>query len=102
MAGVNIAMPLSVTARLVAGHVDHLWDQWANSDRAGCCPVCCAACSALRELLDLGLLDVLYGVYVDEADAHDSDVWDDAMHEIDRSWLLPAWNANLDCHEGGD
>lgn len=100
MSGVNIAMPLSVTARLVAGHVNILWNQWANEDLAGCCPKCCAPCSALKELLDLGLLDRLYGVYVEETDAKDSAVWDDAMHEIGRGWLLSAWSADLDCHDG--
>lgn len=102
MSGSKIAMPLSATARLVAGHVHILWRQWANENLGGCCPTCCAACSALKELLDVGLLDVLYGVYVEESDAEDSAIWDDILQEVDRKWLLSAWNANLDCHEEAD
>ena len=93
-----ITMSTLTAARLVAGHVNHLWQQWADEDLRGCCNRCCAPCAALKDLYDRGQLDRLYGVYVDHV-GDDHSPWDPERRQIDRAWLNRAWTADLGCHE---
>lgn len=90
-------MPTLTAARLVAGHVDNLWSQWANDDEVpGCCPLCCGPCAALKDLLDRGQLDELYGVYVDQGFG-EMDTWDAERRQVGRDWLRKAWSADATC-----
>lgn len=92
-------MPTHVAAWLVAGHVDNLWQQWANDEEVpGCCPQCCGPCAGLKELLDLGLLDELYGAYVDQFGGYML-TWDAAKRQVGRDWLLAAWSVDRGCHD---
>jgi hypothetical protein len=92
------AMPTLTAAFLVTGHVNNLWSQWANDKEApGCCPECCAPCGALKDLLDRGQLDELYGAYMDHCGT-DSDTWDVDKRQVGREWLLEAWSVDLGCH----
>jgi hypothetical protein len=90
----TVELPRQVAGRLVAGHVNILWQHAAS----GCCPVCCAPCKALKELLDAGQLDDLYGAWVGD-DRSGSDIWDPEKRQIRRDWLLNAWNVDLGCHD---
>jgi hypothetical protein len=93
-------MPTLTAARLVAGHVDHLWNQWANDKEVpGCCTECCGPCAALKDLLDRGQLDELYGVYVDQGFGETA-TWDAEKRQVDRRWLLAAWSFPLGCCPG--
>ena len=94
----TVSMPTLVAARLVAGHVDLLWQAWANGpdDARGCCPVCCGPCSALKDLLDAGLLDELYGTYVDQGFG-EMETWDAEKRQVGRKWLLEAWAVDMGC-----
>jgi hypothetical protein len=96
--GQEVRLPLEVAADLVAGHVDILWNQVFNEvGMEGCCNRCCAPCSALSQLLDLGLLDELYRFY-HRSYGGQSLVWDEEKNQIDREWLDRAWPGNLGCH----
>lgn len=95
-ADTTTTMSTLTAARLVAGHVDILWDQWANGDEGGCCPWCCAPCAALKDLLATGQLDELYGTYVDQGFG-EMDTWDAERRQVERTWLTEAWSANLGC-----
>jgi hypothetical protein len=100
--GQDVRIPTDVAADLVAGHLHTLWNQVVNDeDMRGCCKRCCAPCHALSELLDMGLLDDLYEVYLSYSGGRDSDVWDDEKGEIDRAWFANAWRDDLGCHERG-
>jgi hypothetical protein len=98
----TVTMPTLTAARLVAGHVDRLWDAWANDgDMPGCCPECCGPCAALKDLYDRGELDGLYGAYVDQGFG-EMDTWDAEKRQVGRGWLLEAWSVDLGCgHEIG-
>jgi hypothetical protein len=89
---VMTCMPTIVAAQLVAGHVDILWDEWAAG--RGCCPECCASCGALRDLLESGQLDELYGYYLNHDNGENS-AWDNEMHQVGRQWLTEAWSVSL-------
>lgn len=93
-------LPTDAAAGLVAGHVDQLWQQWANdTEMPGCCPVCCAPCHALKQLLELGLLDELYGVYADHVGGELS-TWDPKQRMVRRDWLEQAWSVDRGgCHQ---
>lgn len=93
------AMPTLVAARLVAGHVNLLWQQWANDEEhPGCCPTCCGPCSALYDLRELGLLDELYGAYADHVGG-EMETWDPVARQVRRAWLDEAWGVDLGCCE---
>jgi hypothetical protein len=97
-----VLLPVDVAADLIAGHVDLLWNSWANdSERPGCCVECCAPCHALKELLDLGLLDELYGHYIRKAGAGTEtgwSTWDPEKHQVGRRWLYEAWGIPCNDH----
>lgn len=88
------------TAYLVAGALNHLWTMWATDSH--CCNVCCVPCIALKELLDNGQLDVLYGAYLDACDGGHDHTWDDETKQVKRDWLDQVWSGPRECHEGGD
>ena len=96
-----ITMPTLTAARLVAGSIDHLWQQWAHfKDMPGCCTTCCAPCKALKDFHDDGQLDWLYGVYQDSVGGG-HECWDPGRRQIHRKWLTEAWAVDLGCHEDG-
>lgn len=91
-------MPTRVAAWLVAGHVDQLWQQWANdAEVPGCCPECCGPCAGLKALYDTDQLDSLYGAYVDHVGGQ-MDTWDAAKRQVGRAWLLEEWSLPCDLH----
>lgn len=90
-------LPTLTAARLVAGHVNMLWQHWANDpEMPGCCPHCCGPCAALKDLYDRGQLDTLYGAYQDSVGG-DNEVWDPVLRQVRRGWLLQAWSFDLGC-----
>jgi len=94
-------MPTLAAAFLVAGHVGDLWSQWAHDkETPGCCPTCCGPCAALKDLLDRGQLDDLYGVYVDHVGGG-HEPWDADKGQVGRDWLTQAWSVDLGCCERG-
>lgn len=97
----TITLPTLAAARLVAGHVDILWQQTQNGDEdfRGCCPQCCAPCAALKELLATGQLDFLYGEYLASTGGFDTETYDAPMGQVGREWLLKAWSVDRVCHQ---
>jgi hypothetical protein len=94
-------MPTQIAAWLVAGHVDQLWQQWANEtdpDMRGCCNRCCGPCAAMKELYDRGELDALYGAYVGRVGG-DMETWDAEKRQVGREWLHEAWSVDPGCHD---
>jgi hypothetical protein len=92
-------MPTLTAAWLVAGHVDNLWQQWANDkEMPGCCPECCGPCAGLKALLDAGQLDDLYGAYVDHVGGEIA-TWDPVKRQVGRDWLAEAWSVDRGCHD---
>lgn len=96
----TLALPMSILAPLVAGHVNILWDQTVNQEEedAGCCQVCCAPCRALADLIQMDVLDSIYAAYLDQSGGRDSAVWDRKNNQIDRNWLSKAWPSDFECH----
>lgn len=93
-------MPTLTAAFLVAGHVDNLWQQWANDkDVPGCCPECCGPCAGLKDLLDRGQLDELYGAYMAHTGG-ESETWDAEKRQVGRTWLAEAWSGVDTCEHG--
>jgi hypothetical protein len=90
-------MPTQTAAFLAAGCFQHLWDQVQDEQSQGCCPECCAPCSGLRALFELGQLDDLYAAYV-EIVGGEHGIWDAAAGRVRRDWLIPAWSVVLGCH----
>ena len=87
-------------AYLTAGALNHLWQMWVNDET--CCNVCCVPCIALKELLDKGQLDELYGVYMEACDSGHDDTWDAVNGKVKRTWLGQVWSGPRECHvEGG-
>lgn len=84
-------------AYLTAGALNHLWSMWATDER--CCTTCCVPCIALKELLDKGLLDELYGVYMDACDSGHDETWDAENKKVRRDWLDQVWSGPRACHE---
>lgn len=94
-------MPILTAARLVAGHVNILWSQWANEtdpEFKGCCPECCGPCNALRDLLEAGQLDELYGAWLAQDESR-SFAWDFANRQVGRDWLAAAWSGDRGCRD---
>jgi len=101
----TVTIPKEAAALLVAEAVDRLWNQWATcEEHHGCCPKgCCAACYALRKLLDTGQLDELYGWYVDNCGGGGPHAtWDYDKRQVNRTWLLEAWSAPMTCDHTED
>jgi len=77
---------------LVCCALDLLWEQ---SEDDGCCPRCCASCSALYELRECGLLNAL----IRQAPEH---LWLNSAWRwgpgVDSEWLTTAWRMTS-CHE---
>lgn len=98
----TVILPADLAADLVAGHVDMLWNSWANdSKRPGCCVECCAPCHALKELLDMNRLDELYGHYIRRAGSGVEtgwSTWDPVKHQVGRRWLYEAWGITCANH----
>ncbi|MEU4558495.1 hypothetical protein AB0F72_08895 [Actinoplanes sp. NPDC023936] len=83
----STTLPTLTVARLVAAHVNQLWQAWANdAEHPGCCYLCCASCTALKDLYDRGELDALYGVYVHHVGGS-WEGWDSARRQVRRDWL---------------
>lgn len=66
---------------------------FAAEQDMGCCPRCCGACAALRQLLDAGQLDDLM-----REDGPSSYWWDHVGGRVDRAWLDRAWRMTK-CHD---
>lgn len=66
----------------------------------GCCPVCCAPCVALADLLAGGELDRWVLAWPDTL-SPGTGWWADSGR-VDRGWLLRAWSRTdrMGCHEG--
>lgn len=94
-------MPTLTAALLVDGALSHLWYLTQDEAPAGCCPHCCSNCKGLKDLLDRGQLDTLYGVFVDRRGG-DGHYWDAELRQVDRAWLLGAWSVDLGCREDHD
>lgn len=88
-------MPTLTAARLVASHVDILWSTWHN-EREPCCQSCCAACAALKDLMDRGQLDRLYSVYLESTGGMSTLGWDEKNHQVGREWLSQAMLESCD------
>jgi len=83
---------MKIYGTLVCCALDQLWVQ---GEEDGCCPRCCASCSALYELRQSKLLNAL----VQQAPEHlwlDSAWWVNLM--VDPEWLTAAWRMTS-CHE---
>lgn len=61
-----------------------------DNSREGCCPECCGACAAIKQLLDAGQLD---DAIITEGERHSW--WTDGR--VDRDWLRRAWRMTS-CH----
>lgn len=119
VAGAEGLAPRQVTI-LVQFALDHLWyaspdavhegiddqprtpdeESSTTSNHLGCCPVCCAACKVLSELMDLGELDIW-------ATSADSDMtgiswWDEAHNVVRRDWLQRSWSQTHQLGCGSD
>lgn len=84
-------------AFLTAGALNHLWTMWA--DDTSCCTVCCVPCIALKELLNNGQLDELYGVYMQACESGHDETWDADNKKVRRDWLEQVWSGPRECHE---
>jgi len=92
---------------LVANNLVQLWETYPYvpgdddltppdpEDRWGCCPICCGPCSALKRMLDDGVLDWIAAVYENKLSSY---FWDKGNQMIRRDWLELAW-ANCPNHE---
>lgn len=97
----TVTLDGSVMARLVAGHVHNLFGQYLDAlGDQGCCNICCPGCSALKDLYDAGLLDVIYARYMEDCAVPEFAVWDSARDQIGRDWLNKAWSVDMGCGDG--
>lgn len=91
----TVQISTRAVAYLTAGALSHLWTMWANDTH--CCTECCVQCTALKELLDNGQLDILYGVYMQACETGHDDTWDEENQQVKRDWLEQVWAGQ--CHE---
>jgi hypothetical protein len=94
----TVDLPDLAAALLVKGALEHV----ASADgRGGCCPLCCASCVALMELLDAGVLDEVVSIARPAPGTSDVAWWaDDQVNRdlLDRVWA--AGMASSACHTG--
>lgn len=83
-------MKLMLSVDPISKLIEFALDELVVADQnEGCCPVCCAPCNALKQLLDQDSLDHLY------APRANPDIWVDG--HVDRDFLTHVWR-RTDCH----
>ncbi len=60
-------------------------------DYLGCCPLCCAPCVVLADLLRKGDLDQLVAAWRPDS-LPGTAWWDTENDRVDRAWLTRAWS----------
>ncbi len=98
-----------IIGQLLHANIDHLWysspdampDDATAADRddfLGCCPECCAPCTAILDLTRAGWLDAWVRFWPDTLPG--TSWWDEANQRVDRAWLARAWGQTdkLGCH----
>lgn len=79
-----------IAALVVASvnHLPHRDDLVIGKTDQGCCPVCCACCFVLKQMIDANVIDHIISF---SRIGHDEyDWWVDG--KLDRRWLDAAWN----------
>lgn len=71
-----------------------------KQEHPGCCPVCCPQCAVLAELYLTGQLE--NWLKKAPSDPAKSYTWDGSRDQVDRAWLLRAWENTriVQCHDG--